>query len=87
MQQENSNKNKPARSIALVGFTCRYWGVSKSSYGDPVKPATCINNHRLQCLLGGLRSNNRIAEHCEPYNRRDVLDAKRLASVTQREKK
>jgi hypothetical protein len=63
MQWENSNKNKPALSVALVGFACRYWSVSKSSYGDPVKPATCINNNRLQCLLGGLRSDS-----CEQYN-------------------
>jgi len=66
----------------LLSLPADIGGVSKSSNGDPVKPATCINNHRLQCLLGGLRS-----VVCEPYNRRDVLDAKRLASVTQREKK
>jgi len=84
---KNSIKNKLVRSVALVGFTCRYWSVSQSSCEDPVKPATCINNYRLQCLLGGLRSNNRIAANCEPYNRRDVVDAKRLASVTQREKR
>ena len=75
MHGENSNKNKPALCIALVGFVCRYWSVGKSAYADPVKPATRINNHRLQCLLGGLRSKS-----CEPCNRRDVLDAKELVS-------
>ena len=78
----NSNKNKPACCIAFVGFACRYWSVSKSLYADPVKGATPINNHRLQCLLGGMRSNR-----CKPYNRRDVLDAKELVSVSLREKK
>ena len=78
----NSNKNKPALCIALVGFAYRYWSVSKSSYENPVKTATRINNHRLQCLLGGLRSKS-----CELYNRRDVLDAKELVSVSLREKK
>ena len=34
-----------------------------------------------------MRSNNRIAANCEPYNRKDVLDAKELASVPLREKK
>ena len=82
MHSGNTNKNKPALCIALVGFVCRYWGVVESSYADPVKPATRINIQHLQCLLGGMKSNR-----CEPYKRRDVLDAKELVSVSLREKK
>ena len=82
MHSGNINKNKPALCIALVGFACRYWRISQSTSADPVKPATRINNYRLQCLLGGLRSKS-----CEPYNRRDVLDAKELVSVSLHEKK
>jgi len=77
MHGANINKNKPVRYVALVGFACGYWIVGKSSYADPVKPATCINNHRLQCLLGGLRS-----DVCKPYNRRDLLDAEGCASAS-----
>ena len=82
MHSGNTNKNKPALCIALFGFACSYWSVSKSAYADPVKPATRINNHRLQCLLGGLRSVS-----CEQYNRRELLDAKELVPVSLREKK
>ena len=70
------------KRITLVGFACRQWSVVKSTYADPVKPATRINNQRLQGSLGGMRGNR-----CEPYNRRDVLDAKELGSVSLREKK
>jgi len=82
MHGGNINKNKPVRYVALVGFACGYRIVGKSSYTDPVKPASCINNYRLQCLLGGSRSNNRIAANCEPHNRREMLDAEGCASAS-----
>ncbi len=68
--------------IALVGFACSYLSVIKSKYADPAKGATCINNYRLQCLLGGLRSKN-----CKSDQRRDALDAKELVSVSLRDKR
>ena len=83
MHGENANTNKLACCIAFVGFVCRYWGVIKSSYADPVNPATSINNYCLQCLLGGLRGAS-----CEQLiEEKSWMPRKGLVSVSLREKK